>query len=90
MVLHCSLLGVMAKTVFENSKCNVTQLPYPFHFTGEVTAECLLLATTAVKPSLNNWAGGSFLHVVFKADTYKSMLNTILDTHISHFSRYIY
>jgi len=60
-----------------------------YHITDEVTAECLLLATTGVKYSLDNWAGGSFLHVVFEADTYRSMENTILDTRIWHFSRYI-
>jgi hypothetical protein len=82
MFLHRSLSGVMAKTFFENSKRNFTRRPYTSHFTDEVTAECLLLATTAVKHSLDNWAGGSFLRVVFEADTYKSMQNTVLDTRI--------
>jgi hypothetical protein len=52
------------------------------HFTDEVTAECLLLATTALKHSSDNWAGGSFLRVVFEADTYKGMQNSVLDTRI--------
>jgi len=47
------------------------------HFTDKVTAECLLLATTAAKHSLDNWAGGSFLRVVFEADKYNSMQNTV-------------
>jgi len=82
MFLHCPLSGVMAKTFFENSKRNFTRQPYTSHFTDEVTAQCLLLATTAVKHSLDNWAGGSFLRGVFEVDTYKSMQNTIVDTHI--------
>jgi len=80
MFLHRSLSGMMAKTVFENSTRNFMRRPYTSHFTDEVTAECLLLATTAVKHSLDNWAGGSFLRVVFEADTYKSMQITVLDT----------
>jgi len=51
-------------------------------FTDEVTPECLLLAATAVKYSLDNWAGGSFLHVVFEADTSKGMHYSVLDTRI--------
>jgi hypothetical protein len=82
MFLHRSLSGVMATTFFENSKRNFTPRPYTSHFTDEVTAECLLLATTVVKHSLDNWAGGSFLHVVFEVDTFKSMQNTVLDTRI--------
>jgi len=69
MFLHHSLLGVMAKTLLKNSKHNFTRLPYMSHFTDEVTADSLSLATTAVKHSLDNWAGGSFLHVVFEEDT---------------------
>jgi len=72
----------MAKTFFENSKRNFSRQPYTSHFTDEITAECLLVATTAVKRLLDNWAGGSFLRVLFEADTYKSMQNTVLDTHI--------
>jgi hypothetical protein len=53
-----------------------------YHFTDEVTVGWLLLATTAVKHSLDNWAGGSFLRVVFEADTYQSIQNTVLDTRI--------
>ena len=53
-----------------------------YHSTDEVTAECLLHATPAVKHSLNNWAGGSFLRVVFDVDTYKCMQNTVLDSRI--------
>jgi hypothetical protein len=79
----------MAKIFFEKSKCNFMPGPYMSHFTDEVRAECVLLATTAVQDSLDNWAGGSFLLVVFKADTYRSMQNTVLDTRIRHFSRYI-
>jgi len=60
---------MMAKTFFENSKRKFTRRPYTFHLTDEVTAECLLPATTAVKHSLDNWAGGSFLRVVFEAET---------------------
>jgi len=82
MFLHRSLSGMTAKIFFENSKRIFTRRPYMSHFTDEVTAECLLLATTAVKHFLDNWAGGSFLGVVFKAVTYKSMQNTILDTRI--------
>ena len=69
MFLNRYLLGLMAKTVFENSIHNFTQWPYVSHFTDEVTAECLSPATTAVKHSLDNWAGGSFHHVVFEVDT---------------------
>jgi len=65
------------------------QRPYTSHFTDEVTAECLLLATTAVKHSLDNWAGGSVTRMVLEADTHTSMQNTVLDTRISHYSRYI-
>jgi hypothetical protein len=72
----------MAKTFFENSKRKLTQRPYTSHITDEVTAECLLLGITAGKNSLNNWDGGSFLRVVFDADTYWSMQNSILDIHI--------
>jgi hypothetical protein len=82
MFLHHSLSGVMAKTFFENSKRNFTRQSYSSHFTDEVTPECLLLAATAVKHSLDNWAGGSFLRVVFEADTYKGMQNSVLDTRI--------
>ena len=82
MFLHRSLSGVMAKTFFENSKRNFTRWPNTSYFTDEVTAEYLLLATTAVKHSLDNWAGGSFLRVVFEADTYKGMQNSVLNTHI--------
>jgi hypothetical protein len=70
MFVHCSLSGVMVKTFFENSTRNFTWEPYTFHFTDKVTAVCLLLATTAVKHSLNNWAGGIFLRMVFEAHTY--------------------
>jgi len=82
MFLHRSLSGVMATTFFEISKRILTGPTYTSNFTDEVTSQCLLLATTAVKHSLDNWAGGSFLHVVFEADKYKSMQNTILDTRI--------
>jgi hypothetical protein len=82
MFLHRSLSGVMSKTFFEHSKRNFTGRPYTSHFTDEVTADCLLLATTAVKHSLDNWAGGSVLRMVFEADTYKSMQNNVLDTRI--------
>jgi hypothetical protein len=82
MFLHRSQSGVMAKTFFENSKRNVMLRPYTSHFTDEVTPECLLLAATAVKHSLVNWAGGSFHRVVLEADTYKGMQNSVLDTRI--------
>jgi len=88
-LLHRSLSGMMAETFFKNSKCNFTWRPYTSHFTNDVTAECLLLGTTAVKHSLDNWAGGSFLYVVFEADTYKSVQNTVSDTRIWHFSWFI-
>jgi len=90
MFQHHSVSGVMAKRFLQNSKCNFTRRPYTSHFTDEVTAECLLLATTAVNHSLDNWAGGSFLIVGFEAHTYKSMRNTVLDTHIGHVIRYIW
>jgi len=90
MFLHFSISGVMAKIILENSRRNFTRWPYTSQFTDEVTAECLLPATTAVEYSLDNWAGGSFLRVVFEADTYKSMQNTILDAHIWHFVRSIF
>jgi len=47
----------MAKTFFENSKRNFSRQPYTSHFTDEITAEYLLVATTAVKRLLDNWAG---------------------------------
>jgi hypothetical protein len=89
MFPHRSLSGVIAKTFFKNSTHNFTRRPYTSYFTDEVTAECLLLAMTAVKHSLENCAGGSFLRVVFQANTYKSMQNTVLNTRMWHFSRYI-
>jgi hypothetical protein len=82
MFLHRSLSGVMAKTFFENPKRDFPRRPYTSHFTDEVTPECLLLAATAVKHSLDNWAGGSFLRMVFEAVTYKGMQNSVLDTRI--------
>jgi hypothetical protein len=82
MFLHRSLSGMMEKTFFENSKRNCTRWPYTLHFTDAVTPECVLLATTAVKHSFDNGAGGSFLRAVFEADTYMSMQNTVLDTRI--------
>jgi hypothetical protein len=51
MFLNRMVLGVMAKTFFENSKRNFTQQPYTSHFTDEVTPECLLPAATAVNHS---------------------------------------
>jgi hypothetical protein len=82
MFLYRSLSGVMSKTLFEHSKRNFTRWPYTSHFTDEVTADCLLLATTAVKHSLDSWAGGSVLRMVFEADTCRSMQNNVLDTRI--------
>jgi hypothetical protein len=82
MCLHRSLSGVMAKTFFEYSMRNFTQQPFMSHFSDKVTPECLLLAATGVKHSLGNCAGGSFLRVVFEADTYKGMQNSVLDIHI--------
>jgi hypothetical protein len=82
IVLHYSLLGMIAEIVFKYSKRNFVQWPDMSHFTDEMTAECLLLAVTGVKHSLDNWAGGSFLCVVSEADTYKSMQNTISDRRI--------
>jgi len=73
MFLHRSLLGVMAKTFFENSPHNFTRRVYRFHFTNEVTAECSILATTAVKHFLDNWVGGGFFRVVFEVNTYNCM-----------------
>jgi len=80
--VHRSQSGVMAKTVFKNSKRNSSRWPYTSHFTDEVTPECLFLAATAVKHSLDNWAGGSFLCVTFEVYTYKGMENSILNTQI--------
>jgi hypothetical protein len=77
MFLHHVLSGGIAKTFFENSMRNFMGWPDTSHFTDKVTAECLLLATTAVKYSLNNRAGGSFRQVVFEADTNISMQNTV-------------
>jgi len=57
------------------------------YFTREVTAECFLLAPTAVMNSLDNWAGGSFIWVEFEADIYKSMQNTVLGTCIWDFGQ---
>jgi len=82
MFLRCLLLGVMAKTLLENSKRNFTRQQYTSHCTDELTRECLLLAATAVKHSMDNCAVSSFLRVIFKADTYKSMQNSVSDTHI--------
>jgi len=62
MFLHHSLVsGMMAETFFENSNCNFTRQPYMSHFTVAVTPQCLLLAATAVKRSLDNWSGGTHL-----------------------------
>jgi len=82
MFLHHSLSGVMVKPFFKIIKLTFPRRPYTSHFTAEVTAECLLLATTAVKDSFDNWAGGSSLRVVFEVDTDQSLQNTILDTRI--------
>jgi len=89
MFLHRSQWGMLATTLFENSMHIFTRRPYTSHFTDEVTAECSLLAPTVVKHSLDIWAGGRVLHMVFEPDIYKIMQNTILDTHIWHFSRFI-
>ena len=82
MCLHRSLLGMMGKSMFENSKGNFTRQPDTSHSTDEVTPECLLLAATTVKHSLDNWAGGSVFCLTFEADIYKGMQSTVLDTDI--------
>jgi hypothetical protein len=58
---------MIAKTFFLNAQHHFTQLPDTAHFTLEVSGKCVRLATTAVKHSLNNWAGGCFLHWGLKA-----------------------
>jgi len=58
--------------------------PYTSHFTDQVTPECLLVAATVVKHSLDNWAGGSLLHVVFEADKCNGMQISIADIRIGH------
>jgi len=69
------------------AKFHATAIYVPLH--PEVTAVCMWLFTTAVQHSLDIWAGGNFLSVVLEVNTYKSMKNTVLDTCIWHFSRYI-
>jgi hypothetical protein len=71
MFVHRSLSVIMAKTFFDHGPRNLTRRPYTNHFTQELTHSCLLLAATAVKHSLDNWAAGGFLRILFDVDTYK-------------------
>jgi hypothetical protein len=70
---------VLAKTIIENSKHNLTPQPYMSHFADKVTPEYLLHVKSAMKHSLDNWAGGRFLCMTIEGDTYKGMQNSVLD-----------
>ena len=69
--LHQSLSLIIAKTFFDHGSCNFTRCPDTNSFTQELTHRCLLLAASAVKYSLDNWAAGRFLYMLFEADIYK-------------------
>jgi len=73
MLLCLSHLSVMVKTSTENFNHIVIEPPSSSHFIEEMTAECLLLAPTAVQHSLNYWAGGRFVYMIFEVNTYKSI-----------------
>ena len=76
----------MAETTFVNLKLDFMGLPYRSYYANEMTAQCVLLATTAGKHSFGNEAGDSFLHVAFEADPYRSTQNTMLDKHTQYYA----
>ena len=73
MFLHKALTTVIGKALYETKRRNYARRTHTSKYTRQITPQCLLLATVAVRHSLENWASGKYVRTTFDADKLRGM-----------------